>query len=211
MIFKRNNNKTKKLYYQLFVVIELLLLIGLYYYNVHWAILVIITPTVLIDSWSNIRCANRQKKYIKEIEIKVNSISCLLATGKTETIPIEKCLFSIREQKFEKDKTEIEIRVKRLLKSRLIGRLHISNWSHIFEIKNNMIKNHVTQVKYRPEGYWSKYGTLTADIVITGTALAVSEIADLTGDSITANNLDDIFMPIHDVKDTMKINDQKSC
>ncbi len=142
MTFKRDNDKNKRLYYQLFVLIELILLVSLYYFDVHWAILILLTPIILIDSWSNIRCANRQKKCVKEIEISPNGIKCLNTNGKTHSIPsYDKCLFSIREKKFEKDKTEIEIKQKRLLKSRLIGRLHISNWDHIFEIKNELIKN----------------------------------------------------------------------
>ncbi|GAA4299382.1 hypothetical protein [Aestuariibaculum suncheonense] len=209
MTFKRDNHKNKKLYYQLFVLIELTLLISLYYFGVHWAILILATPIFLIDTWSNIRCANRQKKYIKEIEITPKGINCLLATDKIDSIPYNKCLFSIREKKFEKDKTEIEIRQKRILKSRLIGRLHISNWNQIFEIKNELIKNNITQIKYRPEGYWSKYGTLTADVVITGTALAVGEIAEITGDFQTASDLRTYgVMPIHEINNDLKPNDE---
>lgn len=210
MTFKIDNNKNKGLYYQLFVLVELTLLVSLFYFDIHWALLVLLTPVSIIDAWSNIRCAKRQKKYIKEIEISPNGIKCQLATDKVESIPHDKCLFSIREKKFEKDKTEIEIRQKRLLKSRLIGRLPISNWNQIFEIKNELIKNNITQIKYRPEGYWSKYGTLTADIVITGTALAVGEVAEITGDFQTASDLRTHgTMPIHEIKDNLKSNDEK--
>ena len=114
-------------------------------------------------------------------------------------------MFSIREKKFETDKTEIEIREKKLLRSRLIGRLHISNWNKIFEIKRELIKCKVTQIKYRPEGYWSKYGTLTADVVITGTAFTVGEIAEIAGDFETASDLrDNGFMPIKEIKEEFK-------
>jgi len=211
MTFKRDNNKNKKLYYELFVLIELTLLISLYYFDVHWAILLLVTPIFLIDAWSNIRCANRQKKYIKNIEITPNGIRCLLFTNKVESIPYDKCLFSIHEKKFEKEKTEIEIRQKRVLKSRLIGRLHINNWKQIFEIKNELIKNNYTQIKYRPEGYWSKYGTLTADVVITGTALTFGEVAEMAGDFQTASNLRiHGVMPIHRIKDDLKPHDEKN-
>ena len=104
MIFKRNNDKNKKLYYQLFVFFELILLVGFYYFHIHWAILILATPVFLIDAWSNIRCANRQKTYIKEIEITNNGINCLLANNMVDSIPADKCLFSIREKKFEKEK-----------------------------------------------------------------------------------------------------------
>ena len=49
---------------------ELILLTGLLYFNIlHWTILVLVIPIFLIDMLSNFRCANRQKKFIKEIEI----------------------------------------------------------------------------------------------------------------------------------------------
>lgn len=209
MIFKRDNKKNKRLYYQLFVLIESTLLVGFYYFDIHLAILILVTPIFFIDAWSNIRCANREKKYIKEIEIQPDRIRCLLASNKVDSIPHDKCLFSIREKKYEIDKTEIEIRKKRLLKSRLIGRINIKNWKQIFEIKNELIKNNITQIKYRPEGYWSKYGILTADIVITGTALAVGEVAEMAGDFQTASDAKDLFMPIQEIKDGVK-NEEKS-
>ena len=159
---------------------------------------------MLIDAWSNIRCANRQKKFVKEIQIEASGIKYQLANGKTAFIPHAKCLFSIREKKFEKDRTEIEVREKRLLKSRLIGRMHIKNWKQIFEIKNELVRNNITRIKYRPEGYWSKYGTLTADIVITGAAFSVGEVAEMAGEFQIASDARDLMMPIQEVKDDFK-------
>ncbi len=201
--FKRDNDKNKRLYYQLFILIELSLLFGLYYLHLHWALLLLLTPVILLDAWSNLRCANRQKKFIKEIQIAAKGIECKLANGQTDKIPFKKALFSIREQKFEKEKTEIEIRVKRLLKSRLVGRMHIKHWTQIFEIKDELARLRYQQIKYRPEGYWSKYGTLTADIAITSAALALGELADISGNSVTASRAGGVLMPLHDLKETL--------
>lgn len=208
MIFKRDNTEHKRMYYSIFAVVEVCVLIVMYYFEMHWAILCLATCVVFIDAWSNFRCANRQKKYIREIQINEHGIQNILATNKVEYIELEKCLFSIREKAFEKEKTEIEIREKRLLKSRLIGRLHISNWSKIDEIKQSLITNGITQIKYRPEGYWSKYGTLTVDVVITGTAIVVGEVAEQAGDFKTASDLKSTFMPIQDLKESIKNNNE---
>lgn len=210
MIFKRDNDKNKSLYYRLFILFELVLLISLYYYGLHWFFLFFTTIIILPDVWSNIRCARRQKRFIREIKISTEGIHCVLANKATVQIPMEKCLFSIREKKFEKEKTEIEIRKKRLLKSKLIGRIHIKHWQQIFEIKNALIEHAIPQIKYRPEGYWSKYGTLTADVMITGTALAVAGVADIAGSPGTAMGLrSDVFMPIHDIKENLKIEEDE--
>jgi len=49
-------------------------------------------------------------------------------------------------------------------------------------IRNVLIQKGITRVKFRPEGFWNKYGGLTADIAITTSAIALGEIADLAGD-----------------------------
>ena len=208
--FKRDNDKNKRLYYQFFILIELFLLFSLYYLNVHWALLLLLTPIILLDAWSNLRCANRQKKFIKEIQIGAEGIECKLANGQTEMIPFDKALFSIREQKFEKEKTEIEIRLKRMLKSRLVGRMHIKNWKQVFEIRDELARLGFQQIKYRPEGYWSKYGTLTADIAITGASIAVSELAQTHGDLVTARRVGSVFMPLYDIKETLNAPHEES-
>ena len=206
MIFKRDNKANKRLYYLIWVIVEICILIAMYCIDIHWAILFLVTCVIFIDAWSNIRCANRQRKYICEIKINEHGVQNTLATSTIEYIALDKCLFSIREKAFEREKTEIEIREKRLLKSRLIGRLHISNWSKIDEIKQSLIAHGVTQIKYRPEGYWSKYGTLTVDVVITGTAIVVGEVAEQAGDYKTSSELNNIFMPIQDVKEDLEKN-----
>ncbi|MCP4521205.1 MAG: hypothetical protein GY827_05890 [Cytophagales bacterium] len=178
MNFKRTNQRTRKSYYQIFILIELLILISLYYFNLHWAILLFVTPIILVDTWSNARCVKRQKRHVIEINISDKEIKCVFSTKEISIIPIEKSLFSIREEKFDRDKTEIEIRQKTMWKSKLIGRLHIDNWNQVFDIKKALLTYSVSQIKYRPEGYWSKYGVFTADVVITTAALTLAEVAD---------------------------------
>ena len=79
----------------------------------------------------------------------------------------------------------------------------------IFELKNELLKNSITQVKYKPEGFWSKYGVLTADIIITGTAMTGALISDINGDHASSSDFKDIFMPISDIKDTFSQEDEK--
>jgi hypothetical protein len=154
--------------------------------------------------YSNKRCLNRQKNFIQSIEFKEGNIICTHLKNNQTVIPFKKVKFSIREEKFEKDKTEIEIKLKKALKSKLIGRLHIDNWDSIFDLKNEFLTNNITQVKYRPEGFWSKYGVLTADIVITGTAMAGASLAEMNNDFNTANSLENVFMPLSSIKDDIE-------
>lgn len=88
--------------------------------------------------------------------------------------------------------------------------MHIKHWQQIFEIKEALIQHQVPQIRYRPEGYWSKYGTLTADVLITGTALTAAAAASATGNTELARGLkSDMFMPIHSNLHKVKIEDDQ--
>jgi len=207
--FKRSNLKNKQNYYRILIALEVLAIISLFYFNVNGFAVFFVVPFLLIDMYSNKRCLNRQKNFIKNIEFKEGDIICTHLKNNQTVIPFKKVKFSIREEKFEKDQTEIEIKFKKALKSKLIGRLHIDNWNSIFELKKELVNNAITQVKYRPEGFWSKYGILTADIVITGTAMAGGALAEMNNDFNTASSLDNVFMPLSDIKDSIERNKEK--
>lgn len=201
--FNRDNLDNKKNYYRILIILELLVVPTLFYFHVNLFLILFLIPILLIDIYSNKRCLNRQKNFIKSISFSESEIICTHLNDTTTIIPYKNAKFSIREKKFEEEKTEIEIKQKKALRSKLIGRLHIQNWSNLFEIKNELITNAVTQIKYRPEGFWSKYGVLTADIVITGTAMLHAELAESSGDFKSAQSLNDVFMPISEIKDTL--------
>tara|TARA_B100000809_G_scaffold152297_1_gene149644 strand:- start:4380 stop:5015 length:636 start_codon:yes stop_codon:yes gene_type:complete len=192
MIFKRDNLKNKKNFYLILIIAEIAIYISLFFTNIHWLFLILIFPFLLIDLISNKRCLKRQKNFIKEIEFHKNKLTCIHLKDSTTSIDFNDLIFSFREIKFEKDKSEIEIKTKGRLRNKLIGRIHISNWENIFEIKNELLNNEIVRVKFKPEGFWSKYGGLTADIVITTSALAIGELGDLAGDTQGASNARDI-------------------
>jgi hypothetical protein len=192
MIFKRDNLKNKKNFYLILIIAEITVYISLFFTNIHWFFLILIFPFLIIELISNKRCLKRQTNFIKEIEFHKNKMTCVHLNDSKTSIDFKYLIFSFREVKFETDKSEIEIKTKGRLRNKLIGRIRINNWKNIFEIKNELLNNKVVRVKFRPEGFWSKYGGLTADIVITTSALAVGELADFAGDAQTANNVRDI-------------------
>lgn len=204
-IFERENLSNKQHYYKILIIIELLLLIALFYFKLHWFF--IILPILCVDLYSNKRCLNRQQNYIIKVEFNDRRIICTHLNNYKTVIPFENIKFSIREIKFEKNKTEIEIKEKKFLKSKLIGRLHIDNWLDLFELKKEFLNNSITQVKYRPEGFWTKYGVLSADILITSAAIGMSEI---TGDFNATSNLEQIVFPISDIKESIKSSENKT-
>lgn len=206
-IFEREDLSNKQHYYKILIIIELLLLIALFYFKLHWFFIILVLPILCVDLYSNKRCLNRQQNYIKKVEFNDNKIICTHLNNYKTVIPFENIKFSIREIKFEKDKTEIEIKEKKFLKSKLIGRLHIDNWPSLFELKKEFLVNSITQVKYRPEGFWTKYGVLSADILITSAAIGMSEI---TGGFNDLGNLEQIVFPISDIKESIKSSENKT-
>lgn len=203
MIFKRDNSKNKVGYYAVFILVEMLLIGFILYLGFTFWLLTI--PFILIDIVSNYRCLKRQKNYIKQIEISDEGILCLHNNDGVSNIPLKKAVFSIREKKFEKEKIEIEIKRKKWIGSQLIGRIHISNWSNILSIKQAFIEHSITQVKYRPEGYWSKYGSLTADVIIVSTIIATDAtthtgIADLSQLNETAHQVMEVKEEIESIR-----------
>jgi len=196
MIFKRDTLKNKENYYLILIVVEIILYIGLFFTSIHWFFLILIFPFLAIEIISNKRCSKRQKNFIKEIEFNDEELICTHKSGNKTEIDYNKLLFSFREIKFEKDKSEIEIKKKGKIRNKLIGRLHIKEWKAIFDIKNEFLTKEITRVKFRPEGYWSKYAGITADIVITGSALAAGELSDLAGNSQNASELRNVAFQV---------------
>jgi len=75
-------------------------------------------------------------------------------------------VYSFREIKFEKDKSEIEIKEKKRITNKLIGRLNIKDWQTIFEIKNALAEKKIKRIEFQPEGFLSKYGWSLAEITL---------------------------------------------
>ena len=192
MIFKRDNLKNKKNFYLTLIVVEIAIYISLFFTNIHPFFLILMFPFLIIELISNKRCLKRQTNFIKQIEFHKSKMLCIHLNDSKTSIDFNDLIFSFRDIKFEKDKSEIEIKTKGRFRNKLIGRIHIKNWKNIFEIKNELLNNEIIRVKFRPEGFWSKYGGLTADIVITTSALAVGKLADFTGDTQTVNSARDI-------------------
>lgn len=208
MKFERNNTKSKTVFYRLLILVEIVAYIAMIYIEVHWLLLMICFPFLLLELISNYRCLKRQKNFIKTIELENSVLKYTLSNNAIGEIPYQELRFSFREIKFEKDKSEIEIRHKKKFKSKLVGRLHIKNWSEIWVLKKELELKGIERVKFRPEGFWNKYGGLTADIVIIAGSYTLGEVAELSGNIGTSNDLNSLkyetnfngFHKDHDVK-----------
>jgi len=134
MKFQRDNLKSKTKYYLVLILLEIFGFTYLFFTEIRWIFLVLIFPFLIIEITSNARCLNRQNNFIKEIEFKENKLVCIHANNKKTIIEYTKLIYSFREIKFEKDKSELEIKIKGRIKNKLVGRIHINNWKNILEM-----------------------------------------------------------------------------
>ncbi len=210
MIFKRDNLNNKTTYYLSIIFVEVVIYSGLFFTNLHGLILLLVFPLLLIEIISNKRCYNRQKKFITEIQLYSDHLTCIHRDTTKIRIEFRDLIFSFREIKFEKDKSEIEIKQRKRFRNKRIGRLNIQHWKNIFEIKHEFQKNNLTRVVFKPEGFWSKYGGITADVVITTAAYSFGSVAEFNGDIESANDLKGIAndTDFHDLHKEHKINNE---
>lgn len=185
MIFTRDHLRNKQNYYLTLIIVEIVTYLTLIFLKIPWYITVLIFPFLIIEIISNLRCLNRQKNFIKALEFHKDKLICTHINNSKTLIDFDDLLYSFREIKFEKDKSEIEIKTKGKIRNKRIGRIHINDWKNIFEVKDELLKNGIIRVQFKPEGFWNKYGGLTADVVLTTSALTINEI----GESEIANNI----------------------
>ncbi|KAB1153361.1 hypothetical protein F7018_16980 [Tenacibaculum aiptasiae] len=79
-------------------------------------------------------------------------------------IPYSNLKYTIRKRKFDKYKTEIELKTKKSLRFKTFGRLHIKNWETIFDIEKELEKREVSRVEWKPMTLWGKYWGFFIDL-----------------------------------------------
>jgi len=156
--FKTDLRKTNKLKWLIFIFIEISLLIYILRFS-DWNyflkfILFIPIFVFLIFDFIYLRKENR-------IIIDLNfGNSDLITTDnkniKTKT-PYKNLKYSIRKGKYDKEKTEIELKEKKNLTYKTYARLHIKNWNEIYEIENELVALNIPRVKWEPQTLWGKY------------------------------------------------------
>ena len=92
--FERDNLNNKQNYYRVLILVEILAIISLFYFNISWFIIILAFPFLLIDIYSNKRCLNRQKNFIKSIEFHDGKIICTHVKNNQTLIPFKTIVFT---------------------------------------------------------------------------------------------------------------------
>ena len=163
--FQASKTKTSQLKWIIYILIGLSLLI---YINVYsnwnlffkffWSLILLIN--LVFDFFYLIKA----RSIITELEFDKHQIIIKYKRGRNKKIKYSNINYSIRKRKFDKHKTEIELKEKKILKFKTFNRIHIKNWQDTFVIEKELEAHKIKRVEWKPQTLWSKYWGIFIDI-----------------------------------------------
>ena len=149
-IIKATNTKTDKLKWLIYIVLGIGLLTYIIKYSEwHFISKFIFSFPLVINLLFDIYYLKNIKPTITNIEFSESLLIINRGNKKSRKIKLSNLKYSIKKRKFDKHKTEIELKVKKGLLFKTSERLHIKNWEEIFKIEKELEKNKVPRVEWK--------------------------------------------------------------
>ncbi|MFY7672064.1 hypothetical protein ACOSP6_13345 [Tenacibaculum sp. MEBiC06402] len=163
--YKATNKKSDKLKWLIYILFGLGLLVFITKYS-DWHIIskILISIPLMVNLLFDLFYFKKVGYVIDEIHFGDSEIEIFDLKKNGMKIDYSNLKYSIRKRKFDKHKTEIELKSKKRLKFKTLGRLHIKNWDNIFDIESELEKNKVVRVEWRPMTLWGKYWGFFIDL-----------------------------------------------
>ncbi len=163
--YKAKNNKSDKLKWLIYILIGLGLLTFIIKYS-DWHIIskILISIPLIINLFFDIFYFKKVGYIINEIHFENTGIEIFDFKKNKKRIAYSNLKYSIRKRKFDKHKTEIELKSKKTLKFKTLGRLHIKNWDNIFDIENELKQREISRIEWKPITLWGKYWGIFIDL-----------------------------------------------
>ena len=164
-IIKATNTKTDKLKWLIYIVLGIGLLTYIIKYSEwHFISKFIFSLPLVINLLFDIYYLKNIKPTITNIEFCESLLIINRGNKKSRKIKLSNLKYSIKKRKFDKHKTEIELKEKKGLLFKTSERLHIKNWEEIFKIEKELEKNKVPRVEWKPKTIWGKYWGVFIDL-----------------------------------------------
>lgn len=165
MKFKATNTKTDKIKWLVYITIGFSFLIYVLTYS-EWNFIfkIIVSFPIIVNLLFDIFYLKKIKPVITNIELTESGLIINRINNKNRKIKLSNLRYSIRKRKFDKQKTEIELKEKKGFNFKMFERLHIKNWSEIFEIEKELEKHKIPRVGWKPQTIWAKYWGLIIDL-----------------------------------------------
>ena len=189
--YKATKNKTDKLKWLIYILMGLGLLIFIIKYS-DWHIIskILISIPLIINFLFDIFYFKKVGYMINEIHFGDSEIEIFDLKKNKKRISYSNLKYSIRKRKFDKHKTEIELKSKNRLEFKTFGRLHIKNWDCIFDIENELEKRKVLRVEWKPITLWGRYWGVFIDLLIVisgGGDIGLAEYQEKSIKEVTKN------------------------
>ena len=169
--FKTELRKTNKSKWLIFLLIEISFLIYIVKFS-EWIFffkLILFIPT-FVFLFFDLIYLKKGNRIITELNFGDSDLMIVDNKNVKTKTSYQNLKYSIRKPKYDKDKTEIELK-KKSLKFKTYARLHIRNWSEIYGIEKELVTLNIPRVKWKPQTLWGKYWGFFIDFFF----LAVSD------------------------------------
>ena len=164
-IIKATNTKTDKLKWLIYIILGIGLLTYIIKYSEwHFISKFIFSFPLVINLLFDIYYLKNIKPTITNIEFSESLLIINRENKQSRKIKLTNLKYSIKKWKFDKHKTEIELKEKKGLLFKTSERLHIKNWEEIFKIEKELEKNKVPRVEWKPKTIWRKYWGIFLDL-----------------------------------------------
>lgn len=192
--YKATKNKTDKLKWLIYILIGLGLLIFIIKYS-DWHIIskILISTPLIINLLFDVFYFKKVGYLINEIHFGDSEIEIFDLKKNKKRISYSNLKYSIRKRKFDRHKTEIELKSKNFLKFKTFGRLHIKNWDNIFDIENELEQRKVPRTEWKPMTLWGKYWGIFVDLFFLTAGdgdIGMTEYQEKSIKEVTENPID---------------------
>ncbi|WP_299245374.1 hypothetical protein [uncultured Aquimarina sp.] len=156
--FKATDTKTDQLKWIIYMILGFAILFYINKYsNWHPISKFLFSFPLIINLIFDFIYFRKEKAIITELKFDENLITIIYKNRRQNKINYSNLKYSIRKRKFDKHKTEIELKKRKGLIFKTIGRLHIRNWDEIFDIEKELETQKIPRVAWKPKTLWGKY------------------------------------------------------
>ena len=164
-IIKATNTKTDKQKWLVYIVLEICTLTYIIRYSEwHFISKFIISFPFVINLLFDIYYLKNIKPAITNIEFSESLLIINRGNKTNSKIKLSNLKYAIKKRRFDKHRTEIELKEKKGFTFKTSERLHIKNWEELFKIEKELEKNKVPRVAWKPKTIWGKYWGLFIDL-----------------------------------------------
>jgi len=156
--FKATDTKTDKLKWMIYMILGFTILVYISKYS-NWNPIskFIFSFPLILNLIFDFIYFRKENFVITELKFEENLIHVIDKNRSEIKVKYSNLKYSIKKRKFDKHKTEIELKKKKGVRFKTFGRLHIKNWNEIFDIETELETQKITRVEWKPKTLWGKY------------------------------------------------------